>query len=73
MVRYSFTDDEKKGVLPVLSVSLSPGDKVFGEVGSLVMCDGDISIKTFSGSSSNKGGFFSGIKKNVGGRKFFLA
>lgn len=71
MVHYSFTNDEKKGILPILSVSLSPGEKVFGEVASLVMCDGGVSIKTFSGSSTNNGGFFSGLKKMLGGENFF--
>lgn len=44
---------------------------MFGEVASLVMCDGGVSIKTFSGSSTNNGGFFSGLKKMLGGKNFF--
>lgn len=55
----------------IINVTLAPGEKLFSQVSSLVCCDGDIKIETFSGTSSAKSGFFNGLKKMIGGESFF--
>jgi len=53
--------------LQALVIQLTPGEKVYGEVGSMVYMSGNMKMETQA-----KGGFMKGLKRKLSGESFFM-
>ncbi len=58
--------------LPVLEMTLNPGDSVIAVSGELSWMGASIQLNTFTGIGSGSGGFFGAIKRVAGGGSLFM-
>ncbi len=59
--------------LPVLEVSLTPGEKIFAESGELSWLSGSVQMKTgMSVGGQQSGGLFGALKRAMGGGTMFM-
>jgi uncharacterized protein (TIGR00266 family) len=58
--------------LPVLEMTLGPGETVFAESGELSWISASIQMKTGTSVGGQSGGFFSALKRAISGGTFFM-
>jgi len=59
-------------VLPVLELSMQPGDKVFAESGQLAWMSAAIQMQTSTSAGGQKGGFMGALGRAVAGGTLFM-
>src|SRR5712692_9505823 len=57
--------------MPVLEMTLEPGDSIVAEAGELSWMTSSIELRTSTSAGANKG-FFGAIKRAVGGGSLFM-
>lgn len=62
-MKYKITGDN----LQIVTIELEPGEKVYGEAGSMVFMSGNVNME-----AKARGGFLEGLKRKMMGETFFM-
>jgi uncharacterized protein (AIM24 family) len=59
--------------MPVLEITLEPGERIISESGELSWLHGPVQMRTSTGAGASKGGLLSAVKRAVGGGFFWMS